>query len=209
MFINLSDEKRETHRENCKWQKSWQKIHKAVCKNRQKWGKVIYLWRPSNWVWKHVSRNTRFSSQLLHYYNQWELSWLLPHKGRLTAACSAEIFTQRYCRCSTDKEIKLISVTLMWQQIIHASIRSHFHWTTQRRRIPWSVAVNGSLYEPSWKKARLITHSSTSVPTVLGPPADTGSQSSHTAGHQACFHCIHGSLPQGCPTLNYRVSVKI
>lgn len=87
----------------------------------------------------------------------------------LAAVCSTEIFTQRYCRCNNDKEIKLISVTLMWQQIIHGSIRSHFHSTTQRQRIPWSMAVNGSLYQPLWK-ACLITHSNTTVPRVVDFP---------------------------------------
>lgn len=99
------------------------------------------------------------------------------NKSMIAAVCAAELFTQRYCRWNSDTEIKLISVTLMWQQTIHDSIRSHFHSTTQRQRIPWSGAANGSLYQPLWK-ACLITHSSTTVPRVVGfPPTDTGSQS--------------------------------
>lgn len=116
--------------------------------------------------------------------------WLEAHnKSSPAADCTSEIFTQRYCRCSIDKEIKLISVTLMWQQIIHGSIRSHFHSTTQRRRIPWSVDVNGSLYQPSWK-ARLITHSNTTVPRVVDfPDGCRFTDQRGTARHLTCFFC--------------------
>lgn len=136
--------------------------------------------------------DTHFYNQLLQKYNQWKLYWLLLYleahnKSILAAVCSTEIFTQRYRRCSSDKEIKLISVTLMWQQIIHGSIRSHFHSTTQRQRIPWSVAVNGSLYQPSWK-ACLITHSNTTVPRVVDfPNGHWFTDQRRTVQHMTCF----------------------
>lgn len=103
------------------------------------------------------------------------------NKSMLAAVCAAEVFTQRYCRWNSDTEIKLISVTLMWQQTIHDSIRSHFHSTTHRQRIPWSRAANGSLYQPLWK-ACLITHSSTTVPRVVDFPP-------RTLVHRAETHC--------------------
>lgn len=114
-------------------------------------------------VWKRSENN-----------NQWEFYWQqlyleADNKSTLGAVCLTEIFTQRYRGGNYDEEIKLITVTLIWQQIIHGSIRSHFHSTTQRRRIPRSMAVNGGLYQPSWK-ACLITHSSTTVPGVVDSP---------------------------------------
>lgn len=115
----------------------------------------------------------------------------------LAAVCSAEIFTQRYYRCNNDKEIKLISVTLMWQQIIHGSIRSHFHSTTQRQRIPWSMAVNGSLYQPLWKPC-LITHSNTTVPRVVDfPNGHWFTDQRLTVLHITCFS-VHGAQMPSC-----------
>lgn len=147
--------------------------------------------------------DTRFRNQLLQNCNQWKLHWLLLYleahdKSLLTAVCLTEIFTQRYCRCNNDKEIKLISVTLMWQQIIHGSIRSHFHSTTQRQRIPWSMAVNGSLYQPSWK-ACLITHSSTTVPRVVASPnGHWFTDQRHTVRHMTCFSMHRAQMPSCC-----------
>lgn len=126
------------------------------------------------------------------------LLWSHITKNRPAAFCASEIFTQRYCRCNIDKEIKLISVTLMWQQIIHGSIRSHFHSTTQRQRIPWSVAVNGSLYQPSWK-ACLITHSNTTVPRVLDfPNGHRFTDQRGTVRHMTCFSMCGAQMPSCC-----------
>lgn len=89
----------------------------------------------------------------------------------------------------------------MWQQIIHGSIRSHFHSTTQRQRIPWSVAVNGSLYQPSWK-ACLITHSNTTVPRVLGfPNGHQFTDQSGTATHATCFSMRGVQMPSCCKSV--------
>lgn len=116
----------------------------------------------------------------------------------LAAVCSTEIFTQRYYRCNNDKEIKLISVTLMWQQIIHGSIRSHFHSTTQRQRIPWSMAVNGSLYQPLWKPC-LITHSNTTVPRVVDFPNGHWFTDQRLAVlHITCFSMHGAQMPSCC-----------
>lgn len=120
------------------------------------------------------------------------------NKSKLAAVCSSEIFTQRYCRCNNDKEIKLISVTLMWQQIIHGSIRSHFHSTTQKQRIPWSMAVNGRLYQPSWN-ACLITHSSTTVPRVVDfPNGHRFTDQRGTVRRTTCFSMHRAQMPSCC-----------
>lgn len=105
----------------------------------------------------------------------------------LAAVCSAAIFTHRY----NDKEIKLINVTLMWQQIIHDSIRSHFHSTTQRHRIPWSMAVNGSLHQLLW----LITHSNTTVPRVVHfPSGHWFTDQRLTVLHLTCFSICRAQM---------------